>query len=154
MATKARATAARHDLTPPRTWDKKVHSVKAGVQKAWAVWPKETCSSAKAWSMSSALRTSAKGRPSAWRNGARVLWNGEAAGRGVEKDMGAFLAKRQAAPRKASHGATLGREGLPARGGQLLEARNPTASKENGTVPVRAPTESLRHRQRTEASRP
>src|SRR6266852_5066753 len=92
MATRARATAARQHLMPSSTWDKNVHKVKAGVQKLLALWPKETCSSAKACSMSSAVRTSAKGKPSAWRKGASTLSHGEAAAELVEKDMEAFLA--------------------------------------------------------------
>src|SRR5271157_5209820 len=88
---------------PPRTWDKKAQRVKAGVQNAWAVWPKQTPPSAKAWATSSAVSTSAKGKPSAWKNGARVLSNGGQSGRGVEKDMETFLAYQwQRMARKAS----------------------------------------------------
>src|SRR5436189_4011746 len=112
MATTARATAARHDLMPSRTWDKKVHSVRAGVQKLCAACPKATCSAANAWAMSSAVSTSANGRPSAWQKGARTFSKGEAPGGLVEKDMEAFLVKsRNALPRKASR--RYPREGRP-----------------------------------------
>src|SRR5260370_38013209 len=92
MATRARATAARHALSAGSTWDRNVHSVRAGVQKDLAVSPKETCSATQASAMSLPVSTSAKGKPSAWRNGARISWKSEPPSWGIEKDMGAFLA--------------------------------------------------------------